>query len=309
MYPSGTARIRRNTTKGRHPRPGRCPDVVHCGRDKTINLINLFDLQTGLIRLKRIFQHSLKNYQYEGHSRELYDLYEKNELTSAINRVIEDMNHRFTLDVMTRAFQSHDLRVSASNLRRDREKPTDILDKIDAEAVTERLRVLLEIRNKETQQVQITEEHIREIREYLEMLDLIRDIEVRVSGSGAGSRKRTVFTQPGLRYAQASALVTSLMQDKMFLDLGIRERMRITERILDEIRGRMMEDIILLETKLAHPEDQVFVLQFAAGEFDMVVFSPASVSCRLYEIKHSKEMVPRQCRHLLDAGKLQEAEK
>lgn len=93
--------------------------------------------------------------------------------------------------------------------------------------------------------------------------------------------------------------------------MGIRERMRITERILDEIRGRMMEDVILLETKLANPGKQVFVLQFAAGEFDMVIFDPVSVSCGLYEIKHSKEMVSQQYRHrhLLDAGKLQEAEK
>lgn len=259
--------------------------------------------------IARNIQHSLKNYQHEGHFRELYDLYERNELTSAINRVIEDMNHRFTLDVMTRVFKSHDLGMSASNLRRDRGNPTDALDRIDTEAVTERLRSLLAIRNKEEQQVQISDEHVREIREYLEMLDLIQDIDVRISGSGAGSRKRTVFTQPGLRFAQAEALITSLMQDESFLNLGIKERMRITERILDEIRGRMMEDILLLETKLAHPEKQVFVLQFAAGEFDMVTFDPGSVSCRLYEIKHSKEIVPQQNRHLTDPEKLQDTEK
>ena len=33
-----------------------------------------------------------------------------------------------------------------------------------------------------------------------------------------------------------------------------------------------MEDIVLLETKIAHPEKKVFKLQFAVGEFDMVVF-------------------------------------
>lgn len=53
-------------------------------------------------------QHSLKCYQYGGHFRALYDLYEKGELTSAINRVVEDVNHRFTLDVLTKDFISHD---------------------------------------------------------------------------------------------------------------------------------------------------------------------------------------------------------
>ena len=257
----------------------------------------------------RNIQHSLKNYQYEGHFRALYDLYERNELTSAINRVIEDMNHRFTLDVMTEVFRSHDLGVSASNLRRDSDNPTDVLDRINIEAVTERLRIMLEIRNREEQQIQISEEHVREICEYLELLDLIQYIEVRFAGTGAASRKRTVFTQPGLRYAQAEALITSLMQDETFLELGIKERMRITERILDEIRGRMMEDIVLLETKLAYPEKQVFVRQFAAGEYDMVVFDPGSISCQLYEIKHSREIAPAQYRHMTDPEKIRETEK
>ena len=63
--------------------------------------------------IARNIQHSLKNYQYETHFRSLKELYEKNELTSVINRIVEDINHRFTLEVLTRDFSSHDLRVSA----------------------------------------------------------------------------------------------------------------------------------------------------------------------------------------------------
>ena len=254
-------------------------------------------------------QHSLRNYQHEGHFRALYDLYEKDELTSAINRVVEDMNHQFTIEVLTNAFKSHDLGVSKTNLRKDRENPTDILDEIDTEAVTERLKILLEIRNKDEQTVSITPEHVREIREYLEMLDLIRYIDVKFAGGSGTTGKRTVFTQPGLRYAQAEALITSLMKDELFRDLGIRERMRITDRILSEIRGRMMEDIILLETSISEPEKQIFVLQFAAGEFDMVTFDPKTIRCNLYEIKHSTEMAQYQYRHLVDPIKLEQTEK
>ena len=96
-------------------------------------------------------QHSLRCYQHEGHFRSLQKLYEKNELTSAINRVVEDINHRFTLDVLTRDFKSNDLAISAKNLRSDRNSPTDILDRIDIESVTDSLRKLLEIRNKSEQ--------------------------------------------------------------------------------------------------------------------------------------------------------------
>ena len=96
---------------------------------------------------------------------------------------------------------------------------------------------------------------------------------------------------------------------KCYWNLALRRGIRITERILSEIRGRMMEDIVLLETILAEPEKQVFVLQFAVGEFDMVTFDPASISCKLYEIKHSQEIFPGQYRHLTDEKKLRETRK
>ena len=92
-------------------------------------------------------------------------------------------------------------------------------------------------------------------------------------------------------------------------NLEIKERLRISERILDEIRGRMTEDIILLETVLAKPEKQVFVMQFAVGEFDMVIFDSETISCQLYEIKHSEKIVAEQYRHLTNPDKLKEAEK
>ena len=248
-------------------------------------------------------QHSLKNYQNEGHFRALRELYEKDELTSAINRIVEDINHRFTIDVLTKPFRSNDLQISAKNLRKDRKQPTDILDRIDTETVTTILKNELDILNRNEQSVEIRDVHRIEIREYLYLLDLIEDIEVRWLNELNRHDNRTVFTQPGLRYCQAEALVRALMQDHAFRELSLSERNRVTERILNEIRGRMMEDIVLLETKIAHPEKKVFKLQFAVGEFDMVVFDPKELNCKIYEVKYSKEQVPEQSRHLKDEEK------
>ena len=66
-------------------------------------------------------QHSLACYEAGGHFRHLYSLYEAGELTSAINRIIEDMNHRFLISVLTEDFTSHDLRLTAANLRKERD--------------------------------------------------------------------------------------------------------------------------------------------------------------------------------------------
>ena len=253
-------------------------------------------------------QHSLKCYQYGGHFRALYDLYEKGELTSAINRVVEDVNHRFTLDVLTKDFMSHDLGISARNLRNDRQNSNDILDRIDKEEFTKRLKNLLEIRNKEEQIVTISEDHRREIKEYLDALDLTVDIDIQTLPVGREKNYKTVFTQPGMRYSQAKELVQSLLEDEEFQELSIDERNAVIERILSDIKGRMMEDIVLLETKIANPKKQVFQLQFAVGEFDMVVADNANATCEIYEVKHSKEQAKEQFRHLIDEEKLKNTE-
>ena len=253
-------------------------------------------------------QHSLKCYQYGGHFRALYDLYEKGELTSAINRVVEDVNHRFTLDVLTKDFISHDLGISARNLRNDRKTSNDILDRVDKKEFTERLKNLLEIRNREEQKVKISDEHRREIKEYLDALDLTVDIDIQTLPVGRGKNFKTVFTQPGMRYSQAKELVQSLLEDGEFQELSIDERNAVIERILSDIKGRMMEDIVLLETKIANPKKQVFQLQFAVGEFDMVVADNANATCEIYEVKHSKEQAKEQFRHLIDEEKLKNTE-
>ena len=253
-------------------------------------------------------QHSLRYYQDGGHFRHLAELYERNELTNAINRVVEDINHRFTKEVITREFESGDLARSARNLRRDRFAPNTILDDIDVDTFTEQLKSLLEILDEADQTVKVADVHAAEIKEYLVLLDLIYEVDSRSFPNVNDIGKITVVSQPGMRYAQAQALVKSLLLDDKFKDLNLDERTQVIERILSEIRGRMMEDIILLETKLAQPSKEVFKLQFTVGEFDMVVFDPETASCEIYEIKYSTQVVEQQYQHLVDEQKCAQTE-
>ena len=140
------------------------------------------------------------------------------------------------------------------------------------------------------------------------MLDLTREIDVLHLPDVGTRSNRTVIAQPGLRYAQAGTLIRSLLLGETFSALSLAERTAVQQRILTEIKGRMLEDIVLLETKLANPKKQVFVLQFPVGEFDMVVFDPNAGSCRIFEIKHSEEAVPQQYRHLIDEQKCAQTE-
>ena len=253
--------------------------------------------------IARNIQHSLRTYQYGGHFRQLLDLYERGELTNVINRVVENINHSFTKEVIERTFKSHDIAVTAANLLRDREDPVNIKEHMDLDSVTAGIMKMLDILNKEDQSIDVDADHMTQIREYLTMLDLIMEIDLESLPEVNRKGKVTVITQPGMRYAQAEAITTNMLLDPEFQELSVKERQRILDRLLSEIRGRMMEDIVLLETKLANPKKKVFKLQFAIGEFDMVVFDPKELNCEIYEVKYSKEAVEEQYRHLDDEEK------
>ncbi len=251
-------------------------------------------------------QHSLACYEDGGYFRHLWSLYEARELTNAINRIIEDMNHRFVAGVIEREFKSNDLRLSARNLRfeTDEEKKTDILEEIDESKVTKRLMEILDIRNKEELSVGITKEHIAEIKEYLTALDLIAQVPLETTVIDGEPVENIIFTQPGMRYCQAQALVHSLMKDKVFAQSSEITKNYVSNRILDEVKGRMLEDITLFEaSKALGKRYEVFKLGFAAGEFDMVIYDNESNTCKIYEIKHSKEQVDLQYKHLIDEEK------
>lgn len=254
----------------------------------------------------RNIQHSLACYEEGGHFRHLKKLYDAGELTNAINRILQDMNHDFTVDVIEREFISRDLRSTAQMLRKSRnaDERTDALDDLDTEAVIEGLKRVLEIREKDELVSEIRPDAVAEIREYLEALDLIEYVDIESSVGSDELAERVIFTQPGMRYCQAQTFVYLLMRDRGFKELSERDKMLIAEKILDDVRGIMLEDIVLLETKKkASPAKRVFKMQFVVGEIDMVVYDTDSNTCELYEVKHSNVCVDEQWKNISDPDK------
>ena len=254
--------------------------------------------------ISRNIQHTLKNDHYGEYFNQLRELYDKGELTNVINRIVENMNHLFLLRVVQEKFKSHDLGSAKEILLHDfpAEYATALYD-IDEKLVVERLKSLIDVKEKSETTIEVTQEHIDKIKKYLLMLDLIVDCAERYeSGKRA---EHTVFTQPGMRYAIAKALVYSLVQDAYFGSLSEFDKEYIVAKILDDVKGRMLEDIVLLETyKAASRNEEVFKFKFdQGGEYDMVIYDKDKHSCCLYEIKHSTEIVERQMRYLRDDEK------
>ena len=227
------------------------------------------------------------------------------------------MNHEFTIKVLTnidsenltdifdRGFITNPLNGGVKGLS---EASLDPTYDIDSKTLTENLMKLLEILNKDNQTVNIEDIHRIEIKECFDLLDLTCDIPIVDMNDLNDKNYITVFSQPGLRYSQAESLVKTLLMDETFKEVSATERKRITERILDEVKGRMLEEIVQLETKKANPDLEVFKLQFAVGEFDMVVYDPVNVCCKIYEVKHSKEKKPLQYRYLINEENCKQTE-
>ena len=254
--------------------------------------------------ISRNIQHTLKNDHYGEYFNQLRELYEKGELTNVINRIVQHMNHRFVLRVVEDEFKSHDFGSAKELLLHDlpAERATVLYD-VNEKQILERLKAIIEVKEKSETTVPITQEHIDKVKKYLLMLDLIVNCPERYeSGKQA---EHIVFSQPGMRYAIAKALVYSLMQDAYFASISEADKAYITGKILDDVKGRMLEDIVLLEVCKAAPSAmEAFKFKFdAGGEFDMVIYDKASRNCRIYEIKHSTEVNEKQTIHLRDAEK------
>ena len=256
--------------------------------------------------ISRNIQHTLKNDHYGEYFNQLRELYEKGELTNVINRIVQHMNHRFVLRVVEDEFKSHDFGSAKELLLHDlpAERATVLYD-VNKKQILERLKAIIEVKEKSETTVPITQEHIDKVKKYLLMLDLIVNCPERYeSGKQA---EHIVFSQPGMRYAIAKALVYSLMQDAYFASISEADKAYITGKILDDVKGRMLEDIVLLEVRKAAPSTmEAFKFKFdAGGEFDMVIYDKAGQNCRIYEIKHSTEVNEKQTIHLRDAEKCQ----
>lgn len=260
--------------------------------------------------ISRNIQHTLKNDHYGEYFNQLRELYEKGELTNVINRIVQHMNHRFVLRVVEDEFKSHDFGSAKELLLHDlpAERATVLYD-VNEKQILERLKAIIEVKEKSETTVPITQEHIDKVKKYLLMLDLIVNCPERYEGGKQA--EHIVFSQPGMRYAIAKALVYSLMQDAYFASISEADKAYITGKILDDVKGRMLEDIVLLEVRKTAPSTmEAFKFKFdAGGEFDMVIYDKAGQNCRIYEIKHSTEANEKQTLHLRDAEKCQIVEK
>ncbi|MCD8287192.1 MAG: AAA family ATPase [Clostridia bacterium] len=247
-------------------------------------------------------QHSLRCWHDGNSFRKLEELYDANELTSAITRIIEDMNHRFAEKVITITFTKSSNLSSTYQILRSRSDPlADAIDRLDMHAIVEALRHRLKILNKNELTVTVTEDHATEIKQYLKRLEFIAEVPVEANYSRRENTEKVLITQPGLRYSQVEYLITSIEKDGVYAGLSEKEKSDLIKHILDNAKGRMLEELVLFETmNRIGDKAKAFKYESDIGEVDMVVYYKDTDTCNLYEIKHSEKRNSLQLTHLLN---------
>lgn len=254
--------------------------------------------------ISRNIQNTLKNDHYGEYFNQLKEIYNNGELTNVINRIVENINHDFLLKVIEDKFKSHDFGSAKDLLLHDAPSlRAYVLNDVDKDAILQKLKELIEIKEKEELKVNITQDIIEKVKQYLIMLELIVNCPTRYESGNY--EEHYLFTQPGMRYAIAKALVYSLLQDTYFNTISEADKNYIINKILEDVKGKMLEEIVLLETFKVIPTSlEVFKFKFnGGGEFDMVIYNKIQNTCQLFEVKHSDKTNDKQTRFLLDEDK------
>lgn len=214
----------------------------------------------------------------------LRPLLESGELIHAVNQIMEDMNLNFLLLAASENPLFHDLRIAVWNLRNERSR---------------------------LEQAQgITKAQLSQVKEALVALDLIVECPAETARSGGETIEKVIFTQPGIRYSQVQMLIQDVLNGDRFGKLSQAEKKEFAERILIEVRGRMLEEMVLMETeKSLSSRYQVFKMQMAIGEFDMVVYDTEQNNCSICEVRGSGQLAKSKFRRVPDAEKYRQIER
>lgn len=227
----------------------------------------------------------------------LSEIHAAGELPTYITKVIEINNRSFLAGVVNKEFKSHDLG-SLKNLMTKRNlDPTPL----KSEELLNRIRKELEIIEPLT--THATDKSMKTIITYLEKLDLLYNIP---------ETEEHIFTQPGMRYCQAEALARALVMGNEFSVYPSDVRNYLLELIDNDIRGRMLEDIIFFGITQSDCDDNYRVLKYRddfGKEFDVVIIDKRTNNAAAIEVKHSDKKISNQYKHLTDNKFCREFEK
>ena len=268
-------------------------------------------------------QHAITNAGPTKFAGSLLELYENDQLTGLINRIVEDINHRTAVGVLRRTFSSSDFGSLCDMLDKDLRKARakkfrgadtfnaflreGAVSAMDDDAIAQALARKLGI-SSACDLPELTENQADAIEDFLWRADLLRTSCVRGLAVKDGKEReiessRTLVVQHGMRLAQASLLIRAMGKDPVFSSLFPLDKRGLIQRLLSDVCGRVIEEIVLMEAQEAGKNTRnsfdIFTFRTRGSlEVDMVIRDINNNELHLFEIKHAKTFSEVQAKHI-----------
>ncbi len=226
--------------------------------------------------------------------RRLYSLYQSGDLESAINKTIEKNTKEFSLRVMTGMYNKSALFGSVKDLtlkQRDQLPDKDVDTLIKWKDHTEICDYIIKQINLNDSSG-IMQSDIDLITRFLVKLDVLSKLDNEIT-----------FTQPGMQYCFAEALMNSIVNTHQYQALYPETQRMMLEKISQDSIGHILENVIRTDVLKCPQLTQMEVGRLdhdGNGEFDLYIINPDTRKAAVYEIKRSSIDTPKQYQYLID---------
>lgn len=211
----------------------------------------------------------------------------------AIYRMVLKDTKEYVLETLLEDFKADDFIQTAENL-----SSSFVIDKKDIDRISKAYAKALDIQ-KHRKKIP-DNKFLIELKKFMGDIDFVKHYKQ----IGIGEiKEKIIFSQPYLRWNLLLELVDILKDDQQFeISYSHDRREKIYSNIFSSVQGKMLEDIVMLETIEKMPNFMsVFKFKTSSGvkgEYDLVVRNIKTGISDLIEVKHSIWNDKRHERHL-----------
>ncbi len=249
---------------------------------------------------------------------ELTELYDNDEIRTAIELIINKYNKLFSIRSLRATFESSIFTRSLNKLIKD---DPDIIDAINKNQINANISELLEIVPPENIKTNITQKHIAQLEDLLFDMDfLMRIPTIENYNNKEISSPMKIITHPGLYHANIEYTLHEIGNDNNWIgSYNNEQKEKLIKKAYDYAMGDLMENFIIANvneilnksksvsmidlfndniTRWFVSKYEMYDSEKKHHESDLIIFDKQKKEIFLFEIKHSAENTPEQTQHL-----------
>ena len=260
---------------------------------------------------------------------ELTELYDNEELETAIQLMVNKYNKQLILKSLKTTFESG---ILSRGIDVAGKNDASFFGNVDKNQINKNLSKLLKIVEPEHIKTSLSKKHLEEINELLSEMDILKIVPVVSNFNDREiSEPMKIIAHPGMYHANLKYTLEELRENANWIP-GTSDDQKnfLIKKVYEVAVGDLMENFIIAnvneilnKSKIVSKIDlfmessgRWFVSKYEmkdsqkrSHESDLIIFDKQKKEMFLFEIKHSKENVPEQSKHLENKEFLETVEK